>query len=151
MPCRGQQGSGWLSADEDTSLVIPDLGPDGRTPDGEGRESPSRHLLYSHCRKGFSVCHPQGLPHGPPNNSLTCLLPPHLSTHEETQPRTRYVQAGAGVNRPPGDPIMGMSRDSLGTPTLMIALLSSISVSVTSTWFSSTTFCSTMRKVPISL
>ena len=46
MPCRGQQDSGWLSDDEDTSLVIPDLGPDGRPPDGEGRESPSRHLLY---------------------------------------------------------------------------------------------------------
>ena len=88
--------------------------------------------------------------HGLQQSDLS-LLPPHLSTQEETQPRPHYVQAGAGVNRPPGDPIMGMSRDCLGTPTLMIALLSSISVSVTSTWFSSTTFCSTMRKVPISL
>lgn len=89
--------------------------------------------------------------HGLQQSDLSPLLPPYLSTHEETQPRPCYVQAGAEANRPPGDPIMGMSRDSLGTPTLMIALLSSISVSVTSTWFSSTTFCSTMRKVPISL
>ena len=96
--------------------------------------------------KGFPTA-----PHGLQQSDLSLLLPQHLSTHEETQPRPRYVQVGAGVNRPPGDPIMGMSRDSLGTPTLMIALLSSISVSVTSTWFSSTNFCITMRKVPISL
>lgn len=40
MPCRGQQGSGWLSDDEDTSSVTPDLGPDGRLPDGEGEGVP---------------------------------------------------------------------------------------------------------------
>ena len=42
--------------------------------------------------KGFPTA-----PHGLQQSDLSLLLPQHLSTHEETQPRPRYVQVGAGV------------------------------------------------------
>lgn len=67
-PCGLQQGSGWLSDDEDTSLVIPDLGPDGRLPDGEGRESLVTILALSLPKR---QCHH---PQGPPTATTASVL-----------------------------------------------------------------------------
>lgn len=139
MPRVGSRAQPGLWMTRENSSVIPELGPYGVF-SGEGRASPVALLEPSHCKKGCDVhfgtadpAMPEGLwlqrpGRGPVAESDLSLLPqPHLSIYDE-HPPDHTLGRGREVT-----PQQASPSTLWGTPTLMIALLSSISVSVTST------------------